>query len=90
MIIKFDYDNFLIMDGEKLLSISHHFFPGKNRIMLSVGVGQLTLQTASPTDAVYISLVSLRLIWAKYLPCMYSRGSKLYSSSNELKHSNTF
>ncbi len=38
MIIKFDYNNFLIMDGEKLLSISHHFFPVftcKNRIMLS-------------------------------------------------------
>src|SRR6266702_220696 len=39
MIIKFDYNSFLIMDGEKLLSISHHFFTVftcKNRIMLSV------------------------------------------------------
>ncbi len=27
MVIKYDYNNFLIMDGEKLLSISHHFFP---------------------------------------------------------------
>ncbi len=43
MIIKFDYNNFLIMDGEKLLSISHHFFPVftcKNRIMLSVTLPQ--------------------------------------------------
>src|SRR6266702_2967225 len=39
MIIKFDYNNFFIMDGENLLSISHHLFPVftcKNRIMLSV------------------------------------------------------
>ncbi len=39
MIIKFDYNDFLIMDGEKLLSISHHFFlvfTCKNIIMLSV------------------------------------------------------
>ncbi len=44
MIIKFDYNKFLIMDGEKLLSISHHFFPVftcKNRIMLSVMAPQL-------------------------------------------------
>src|SRR6266702_161274 len=39
MDIKFNYDNFLIMDCEKFLSISHCFFPVslcKNRIMLSV------------------------------------------------------
>src|SRR6266702_585991 len=39
MDIKFNYDNFLIMDWEKFLSISHCFFPVsscKNRIMLSV------------------------------------------------------
>jgi len=44
MIIKFDYNNFLIMDGERLLSISHHFFPVftcKNRIMLSARALQL-------------------------------------------------
>jgi len=46
MIIKFDYNNFLIMDDEKLLSISHHFFPVftcKNRIMLSVTPSQCSL-----------------------------------------------
>ncbi len=39
MDIKFNYDDFLIMDCEKFLSISHCFFPVsscKNRIMLSV------------------------------------------------------
>ncbi len=39
MDINFNYDNFLIMDCEKFLSISHCFFPVslcKNRIMLSV------------------------------------------------------
>src|SRR6266702_2659924 len=44
MIIKFDYNNFLIMDGEKLLSISHHFllvFTCKNTIMLSVRLGYI-------------------------------------------------
>ena len=46
MIIKFDYNNFLIMDGENLLSISHHLFPVftcKNRIMLSVWAGRPAL-----------------------------------------------
>ena len=39
MDIKFNYDDFLIMDCDKFLSISHCIFPVslcKNRIMLSV------------------------------------------------------
>ncbi len=59
MTIKFDYNSFLIMDGEKLLSISHHFFlvfTCKNRIMLSVwakdpdlGINGMESDNAEPT-----------------------------------------
>ena len=61
MDIKFNYDNFLIMDCEKFLSISHCFFPVsscKNRIMLSVNAGMntVTFHTPNPTRNLLISL----------------------------------
>src|SRR6266702_1060130 len=50
MDIKFSYENFLIMDCENFLSISHCFFPVsscKNRIMLSVSISFIWELTVS-------------------------------------------
>ncbi len=60
MDIKFKYDNILIMDCEKFLSISHCFFPVsscKNRIMLSVQGGQMATTTQIARDRVHTSAV---------------------------------
>src|SRR6266702_3859103 len=48
MIIKFDYNNFLIMDGEKLLSISHHFYMQKQNHAVSAISPTLTLMLPFP------------------------------------------